>query len=191
MQKDFAAKGGKHFHEHPNVEFVSATLIPFMRDHNLKLAEIVSDYRQPRPGDRDSSCLPATSGYESVIPDDVKLQPVWIKCMNSPIWTRENAGDPSKNPGYPYEDTKRLGEWLDKAVGKPGEVDVALIGLTIDCCVLCAAQELSMRGYKVFVLKEGVDPYSGNQEDKEFILSGPILRNWAKVVTWTELKEKI
>ncbi len=191
LQKDFSAPGGKHFHPHPNVKFIKAELLPFLRENGIKIAEIISDYRQPRPGDRDASCLPGTTGYESEIPADLKLQPVWVKCMNSPIWTRDGVGDASKQAGLPYEDTKEFGSWLDKIVGKAGEVDIVLIGLTIDCCVLCTAQELSMRGYKVFVLREGVDPYSGDQTQKQQILDGPILNNWAKTIGWEQLKQRL
>jgi len=191
LQKDFSAEGGKHFKPHPNVPFIKETLVPFLRENNIKLAEIVSDYRQPRPGDRDASCKPGEIGYESEIPEDVKLKPTWIKCMNSPIWTRKNIGEQDKEPGLPYEDPVAFGEWLDKVVGKPNDVEVVLIGLTIDCCVLCTSQELSMRGYKVYILEEGVDPYSGNQDEKEQILRGPVLNNWAKPVTWEVLKGKL
>lgn len=111
--------------------------------------------------------------------------------MNSPIWTRENIGESNKEPGLPYEDPIAFGKWLDKVVGKPNDVEVVLIGLTIDCCVLCTSQELSMRGYKVYILEEGVDPYSGSQDEKEQILRGPVLNNWAKPIKWEGLKAKL
>ena len=48
-----------------------------------------------------------------------------------------------------------------------------------------------MRGYKVFVLREGVDPYSGDQTQKQQILDGPILNNWAKTIGWEQLKQRL
>lgn len=62
-----------------------------------------------------------------------------------------------------------------------------LLGLTIDCCVLSTAQELSWRGYYAFVLYEGVDHASGRTEDKDQIFESP-LSNWANKINWDELK---
>jgi len=190
LQKDFSAEGGKNYRPHANVEFIKNTIVPFFVDNNLKIAEIVSDYRQPRPGDRGDSCDPGTDGYTSELDDNVKKMPVWKKCMNSPIWVRDNIGDASLAPGFPYEDTKELGLWLDSVIGDPKETDVALIGLTLDCCVLCCAQELSMRGYKVYIIEEGVDVYTGLENEKRQAIDGPIIRNWASVVKWDELKNR-
>lgn len=192
LQKEFSAKGGKHYRPHPNVEFIKNTLISFFRERNIKVAEIVSDYRQPRPGDGDDSTRPGEEGYESELPKDVKFKKIWIKCMNSPIWTRKNAGNPNKKPGLPYQDPKAFTIWLNSTIGKPQETDeVVLVGLTIDCCVFCTAQELTFRGYKVKILTEAVDVYSGNQKEKEMILSNPPLLNWAKPTYWNELKASL
>lgn len=192
LQKEFCAKGGKHYKPHPNVNFIKKTLVPFLRKNSIKIAEIVSDYRPPRHGDRDDSTRPGEEGYISEIPDDVKLKNVWIKCMNSPIWTRKNIGNPNKKPGLPYQDPNAFTKWLDSTIGKPKEVDeIVLIGLTIDCCVLCTAQELTWRGYNVKVLQEAVDVYSGNQEKTKMILNNPPLKFWAKVISWNELKKKL
>jgi nicotinamidase-related amidase len=192
LQKDFSAPGGKHYKPHASVDFIKQTLIPFAKGHGLKIAEIISDYRQPRPGDRDDSCNPGTTGYESEVPDEQKLKPVWVKCMNSPIWVREGGGDPSAKPGLPYQDPATFTKWLESAIGKPEEVEaIVLVGLTIDCCVLCTAQELSFRAYKVKVLAEAVDVYSGDAKEKEAVLNSPILRNWAEVVTWSQLEREL
>ena len=64
------------------------------------------------------------------------------------------------------------------------------MGLTIDCCVLATVQELSWRGYYPLILKEAVDHASGKIEDRERLLRDPI-PNWAEVIEWNELKEKI
>lgn len=161
--------------------------MPFLLQNNIKITEIVSDYRQPRPGDRDDSCNPSTWGYESEIPDSVKDKPVWVKCMNSPIWVRDGIGDKTKKPVIPYQNPARFGQWLEAVVGKPEETEIGLIGLTVDCCVLCAAQELSFRGYKVKIIKEAVDTYSGSQEEKDAICETPA-GNWAETVSWADYK---
>jgi nicotinamidase-related amidase len=191
LQKDFSAPGGKHYRPHSNVAFIKQTLLPFLATKGIKIAEIVSDYRQPRPGDRDESCWPGKVGYESEIPLAAKQNPVWVKCMNSPIWVRQGGGDPGAKPGLPYQDTAAFSKWLESTIGKPEDVEaVILMGLTIDCCVLCTAQELTFRGYKVNVLAEAVDVYSGDPAEKQAVLASPILRNWAKVVNWDTLKQK-
>jgi nicotinamidase-related amidase len=192
LQKEFSAEGGKHYRPHSNVDFIKKTLIPFLRKNKIKIAEIISDYRQPRPGDLDDSTRPGEEGYISEIPEDIKLKNGWIKCMNSPIWTRKNIGNPNKKPGLPYQDPESFTKWLNSTIGKPEKVDaVVLIGLTIDCCVFCIAQELTWRAYKVQILKEAVDVYSGNPQEKELILNNRPLLNWAKVISWNELKKKL
>src|SRR3989338_10635136 len=130
LQKEFSAPGGKHYRPHSNVAFIKNTLVSYLRQKKMKVAEIISDYRQPRPGDLDDSTRPGEWGYESEIPEDLKAKPIWIKCMNSPIWTRKNIGEPNKKPGIPYQDTEKFTKWLDKTIGKPDESDmVVLIGL--------------------------------------------------------------
>lgn len=192
LQKEFSASGGKHYRPHPNVKFIKETLVPYLIKHNIKVAEIISDYRAPRPGDRDDSTRPGEEGYQSELPNDVKLNDVWIKCMNSPIWTRKNAGNPNKKPGLPYQDTNAFTKWLNSTIGLPNEEDIiVLIGLTLDCCVFCTAQELTFRGYNVRILEEGVDVYSGNQKEKEMIINSYPLLNWAEKISWQELKENL
>ena len=60
-----------------------------------------------------------------------------------------------------------------------------MVGLTLDCCVLCTAQEFNFRGYKVKILKEAVDAYSGEQNEKETLCKTPV-ENWADVINWEE-----
>lgn len=190
FQKDFSDKRGKHYKFRRNVDFIKKTLIPFLKENQIKVAEIISDYRLPRPADPDDSCRAGEWGYESEIPEDIKLKPVWIKCMNSPIWVRENIGYPDKKPGLPYQNPQAFTSWLDDVVGKPEDLDaVILIGLTSDCCVFCTAQELSWRGYKVKILAEGVGTYSGDEKEKEMILTNPPFTNWAERTSWEELQE--
>jgi len=190
LQYDFTREGGFGYVERSSVDFVKKNLIPFLKEKNIEIAEIISDYRQPRPGDAGDCCHPGEWGYKSEISNDIKNENIWIKSMNSPIWVRENIGDSSKEAGLPYQDPKAFNEWLDLVVGKSGEVDmIVLFGLTIDCCVFSTAQELSWRGYKVKILTEGVDTYSGDLKEKEYILNNAPLDNWAKPISWKELRK--
>ncbi len=188
LQKDFTDSNGKAYKPRPCVDFIKNTLVPYFKKNDLRTAEIISDYRQPRPGDRGDCCWPGTSGYESIIPNVIKLGQVWIKCMNSPIWIRENIGDASKQPGIPYQDGPKFQLWLDQEVGPMNKmIEVVLFGLTADCCILSTAQELNWRGYKVLILKEAVDNASGDKNEKDMILNNPPLKNWASVISWDDL----
>ena len=189
LQNDFTTEGGKHYVYRPCTDFLKGNVFPFLKEKNIKVNEIISDYRQPRPGDRDESCVPGTWGYGSIVPKEI-VKAEWIKCMNSPIWVRENIGNPEKTAGLPYQDTEKFGKWIEENMGKPDEVTPVLFGLTIDCCVLSTLQELNWRGYYPKVIKEGVDHYSATEEAKESVLKTPI-PNWADVVSWEEIKEKI
>lgn len=191
FQKDFTSKGGACYKPRKSVKFVKEVLVPFIVNKNIQIAEIISDYRQPRPGDQGDLCHPDKKGYESEIPEQAKIRSKWVKCMNSPLWIRKNIGLANKSPGLPYEDPKAFNKWLEKTVGKPNEVDeIVLIGLTVDCCVLCTAQELTWRGYTVSILAEAVDTYSGNPKEKEKILHSPPLTNWAKPISYSALRKK-
>jgi nicotinamidase-related amidase len=189
FQKEFTSTQGQWFNPGKSVNFIKMILLPFLREHNLEIFEIISDYRQPRPGDSGDGCYPGTLGYESEIPGDVKSANVWVKCMNSPIWVRKNIGDADAQPGLPYQNPDRFTKWLNRTIGGPRDVDfVTLIGLTIDWCVFCTAQELSWRGYVVKILEEGTDAVGGDEEYKELLLTKSPLLNWADVITWSELK---
>ena len=191
FQNDFTSKGGIYFKPRKSVKFVKQTLIPFLRKKDIKVAEIISDYRQPKPRSKRNTCCPGEWGYESGIPKDIKIKDVWIKCMNSPIWVRKNIGIADKKPGMPYQDTKAFNKWLEKNIGKPEDGDeIILFGLTVDCCVLCTAQELSWRGYNVKIIDEAVDSYSGDKEEKKQIVNNYPLVNWAKVISWKTLKSR-
>ncbi len=192
FQNDFTSKGGDSYKPRQSVDFVKNILVPYLREKNIKIAEIVSDYRAPRIGKGKGSCWPGTWGYESQIPEDVKHKDIWIKCMNSPVWTRKNAGVPNVTPGTQYQDPDNFNKWLDRVVGKHDELDyVVLIGLTADCCVLCTAQELNWRGYKVKILEQGVDTALGTLEERKQILYNPPLRKWAEPISWETLKDKL
>ena len=187
FQKDFTSPQGACYVPGPSVDFLKGTLLPFLERQGVEISEIVSDYRQPRPGDPRDCCRPGEEGYESEIPDSRKRRPVWLKCMNSPVWVRENIGEPGKEPGIPYPDADGFSDWLERGIGKPGMI--VLIGLTLDRCVLCTAQELSFRGYEVRILKEATDTASGSPEKKEHLLANPPLTYWAEGITWEELRD--
>jgi len=189
FQNDFTTEKGICYLPRPSVNFVKETLIPYFIRKNIKINEIISDYRQPRPGDRGDCCHPGEWGYKSQIPSDVRNEEEWIKCMNSPIWIRENIGDKSKDPGLPYQAPEEFNNWLIKNIGQPkDDLEVILFGLTVDCCVLCTAQELSWRGYNVRILDKATDTYSGKQDEKEYLLNTSPLTNWASKISWEEVK---
>jgi nicotinamidase-related amidase len=191
FQKDFSAEGARCFQKRPCVDFIKTELVPYFRDNGLQLAEIISDYRLPRPGDEFECLVPGTWGYESEIPSDVKAAEVWIKSMNSPVWIREHRGDASRPGGIPYPDPLSFSGWLKRVIGLPQEVEqVILIGLTLDCCVLCTAQELSFRAYPVKFLIEGVDAFSGSPVEKQTLFNSPA-SNWGQPISWAQAKEAL
>jgi len=188
LQYDFSREGGESYAPRKSVVFVREVLFPYFRNHDILTAEIMSDYRQPRPGDSRDLCRPSEWGYESEVPDEIRKGAPWIKSMNSPLWIRENGGNPDKKPGLPYQDPKGFDRWLSLNVGDPDKVDsVILYGLTLDCCILCTAQELTFRGYDVLVLYEATDTRSGSRKEKDQQLGDPPLIFWLKPVHWKEL----
>ncbi len=189
LQNDFTDKNGIFFVPGLAVVFLQENVFPYIKEKDIKINEIVSDYRQPRPGDSGDCCHPGEWGYESIIPRDI-VNSTWVKCMNSPIWVRGGIGQANIKPGLPYQDTVGFGDWLKENVGEPDSVIPVLFGLTIDCCVLSTAQELSWRGYSPLVIKEGVAHSNGKITDRDKILKTP-LPNWADVISWGELKDKL
>jgi nicotinamidase-related amidase len=189
LQNDFTTENGLHYKVRPSIQFDKEVLFPFLKEKGIKIAEIVSDYRQPRPGDRDESCVPGTWGYESIVPREI-VKSQWLKCMNSPIWVRENIGNPDKVAGLPFQDPKAFGEWLEKNIGDKEEVTPILFGLTLDCCVLSTLQELNWRGYYPKVLYEATDHYMATEEAKNKVIESAVT-NWADVIYWDQLKKEI
>ncbi|MBU1082984.1 hypothetical protein KKE14_00900 [Patescibacteria group bacterium] len=186
LQNDFASEKGLHYNPlRGSVDFLKKVLFPYFKENDIKINEIVSDYRQPRQGDTSDCCRAGEWGYESILPRDI-VSSTWIKAMNSPVWVRENIGNPDKQPGLPYPDSEAFHKWLRENIGEPGEVVPVVFGLTIDCCVLSTLQELSWRGYYPLVLREGVDHYEGGMENRDKILNSPVL-NWAEAIKWSEL----
>jgi nicotinamidase-related amidase len=189
IQNDFASPGGKYYTPKPSIKFLKNKLFTFLEKNKIEINEIISDYRQPRPGDRGDCCHPGEWGFKSVVPRKLRKS-LWIKCMNSPVWVRENIGIPKSKPGLPYPDPKLFRKWLKNNVGDPDRIKPILLGLTIDCCVLSTSQELSWQGYYPIILREAVDHASGTRKDRDMILKDPI-PNWAEVIDWKDLKIKL
>jgi nicotinamidase-related amidase len=190
LQNDFSSEGGLFYNNYPSVQFLKNLLFPFISGKKVRISEIVSDYRQPRQGDERDCCRPGEWGFESVVPDSLRKGNKWIKSMNSPVWTRNGAGDPGSEPGEPYPDPERFGRWLDDHVGSRNDVNIVVVfGLTADCCVLSAVQELRWRGYEVRVLAEGTDVRSGDQVEKKMFLSTPPFTFWGSSILFDDLKQ--
>ena len=188
IQNDFATEGGKFYTYKLSITFLKENVFPYLKEKNIKVNEIISDYRQPRNGDLGEGCFPGEWGYESVLPKDLQKS-LWVKCMNSPIWVRKNGGKAGKKPGLPYPDSKAFGKWIKKNIGKPEEVIPVIFGLTIDCCVLSTVQEFRWRGFSPIVIREAVDTSNGKIEDRDLVLEKTALRWWGKTINWEEFKK--
>ena len=97
VQQDFSAKGGSHYQIRPSVRFIKTTLLSYLQKREIKVSEIISDYRREYNRKDNDAGIPGTWGYISEIPDKNKNENIWIKCQNSPIWVTKNIGDPRKN----------------------------------------------------------------------------------------------
>lgn len=76
-----------------------------------------------------------------------------------------------------------------KPIGPPDpENEVILIGLVLDCCVMCTGQELSFRGYSVRYLVEGVDCFSGSADEKQSLLQRYKIFGWGEGIYWNEIQ---
>ncbi|MBU6427089.1 isochorismatase family protein [Patescibacteria group bacterium] len=185
LQYDFTRPEGKHFKSSRTcLETIKLNVIPILLHAEVDIGEIISDYRQPRPGDLDDSCNPGTWGYTSEIPD-VLVGSRWVKCMNSPFFTRDNIGVADKPPGLPRAFPELFYDWLASFV-KPDDT-VVLFGLTLDCCVLCTAQAIRFKGYDVRILLDATDTYDGGEESRRQTMD-LVVSNWAKPMTIDEFR---
>ncbi len=192
LQNDFASEGGICFEERPSVSFIHETLVPFLRNHEVMVSEIMSDYRQPRRGDPRYCCIPGEWGFRSILPRDIVKDEVWVKSMNDPTWIRKNGGVQEEEPGEPYQDPAAFDDWLERNVGTYEEVDLlVLFGLTADRCILCTAQQLAFRGYDVRVLSEATDVRSGDVKEKEKLLKSTLFNYWSDPITFAEISQLI
>lgn len=185
LQYDFTREGGACYAPRSSPAFVRDILLPFMENEGAYYARIISDYRQPRPGDPRDCCKPGEWGSTSEVPEGSHCLGTWTKCMNSPLWTREGIGDPEAVPGVPRQDPKAFDEWLAGSIGPPPRT-VVLAGLTLDACVLCIAQELTFRGYDVSTLYEGTDTRSGDPEEKDRLIRTPPFSFWSGSIDLNE-----
>ena len=185
FQKEFTSPGGAFYRRRPMRRFLKKTLFPFLLKKKKKVNEIVADYRKPRFGDKKPSCIPGTKGFVSELPKELRKS-VWVKAMNSPVWTRKNAGK-NKPTSLPYVSDGRFTEWLKKNLNK----NCILFGLTLDKCLFCTAQELYFRGYRAKILYEGTDTFSGSQKEKKMLFKLLAITNWAGLLTFRELKKCI
>jgi nicotinamidase-related amidase len=185
LQYDFTRPEGKHFKlSRTCLEAIKLHIIPILLHAEVKIGEIISDYRQPRPGDLDDSCNPGTWGYSSEIPE-VLVGHRWVKCMNSPFFTREDIGVADAKPGLPFADPKRFYDWLESFASV--DDTVVLFGLTLDCCVLCTAQAIRFKGYDVRILLDATDTYDGGEESRLQTMD-LVVSNWAKPMTIEEFR---
>ncbi len=189
IQNDFITEGGRFYTYKPSKDFMLKTFFPFLEENNIKVNEIISDYRQPRQGDLGDGCKPGEWGYESILPEHLRKS-LWTKSMNSPIWVRKNIGNSKRKPGLPYPDSKAFGKWIKKNIGTLENVIPVIFGLTIDCCVLSTIQEFRWRGFSPIVIKETVDHSTGKIEDRDIVLEKTAIRWWAKNMTWEDFKKE-
>lgn len=58
LQNDFATEGGAQHYPRPCVQFVQATLLPFIHEQAYTIVEIISDYRVSKSEEGTSVCVP-------------------------------------------------------------------------------------------------------------------------------------
>lgn len=182
MQNDFCSVGGFCYNKRASVKFVINEILPELDSHGIKVSEIISDYRQPRCLDDFELCVPGTWGYASVIDDHYKYGSSWVKAHNSPVWIREQ--------NRIVQRCNKFDEWLIQQKISPVN-SVFIFGLTLDCCILCVAQELYFRGIQPYIIIEGTDVYSGDLSEKARFLEMDFWKNWAKTINWIELKKLV
>ena len=185
-QYDFAGENGKVRVVGNSPQFIDSVLFPYFRANQIKVHEIISDYRLPRGRSKSESCVPGTLGFMSLLPDELRYGKPHIKCMHNPIWTRKGIGVENSVLGSEYQDPDLFSKWI--SVHLPDkDKSVILFGETMDCCILNVAQELYYRGYTVLVLYEGTDPMAERQEHKDLIAYDSCLCIYAKVIRFNEL----
>ncbi len=194
FQNEFASKNGKWYNGGKSIDFINQTLSPYLAKKSLRVDEIISDYRPPRNKDSGIGCIPGEFGYQSALPDEIRNNDPWIKCMNSPVWTRKNIGNKFKKPGLPYQNTRAFNNWLKSKFGEPNNnLTIILFGLTLDCCVLATAQELYWHGYNFKILVEATDvmPNKDQLKIKNQIINGEVLNHWLNFITFEELIKQL
>lgn len=183
LQNDFATEWWFAYQERPSVDFIKKTLIPYFKENNIECSEIMSDYRLPSKKSNRSKCVPWTWWFESILPNDIKYVNQWVKSMHSPIRIRKNWWI-SAETSYAYPDPRLFETRLRHLPNN--ENTIILFWLTLDCCILSAAQEFSWRWYDVYILEEWVDLFDWDQiRKKEFLKNNTRFR--AKTISFDTL----
>lgn len=188
FQRDFADENGINSNKGKSVEFIKNTLFPTLIDKNIKVSEIISDYRLPRGKSKNESCVPGTFGYESLLPKELRKGKPWIKCMHNPLWTRNSIGIASAALGKPYQDPLAFDAWIDEHLANKR---VVLFGLTTECCVLQVASELYFRGFDVYCIYEATDPMNERLKYKDEIINHSTFALYAKTIHFNEFLQMI
>ncbi|MEN8190093.1 MAG: hypothetical protein ABFS19_09625 [Thermodesulfobacteriota bacterium] len=191
LQKEFTEPGGFCYQPRPCVDFITETLLPYCLANGLQIAEIISDYRQPRLTDQLSYCIPGSEGYQSIIAAGLRNGEPRVKSTHSPAWVREKSEKGDAEPGLPVPDPAGLDSWFSRLLGPPDEeLRIVLIGLTLDCCILSTAQELHFRGYHVRYLVEAVDTYDGSIPARDFLLR-TTMASWGEPLSWRKFLKMV
>lgn len=188
FQNDFASPRGVNFSKGKSVCFIKEKMFPFLKDHNIFVSEIISDYRLPRGKSKNESCIPGSWGFQSLLPLTIKKGTPWIKCMHNPLWIRKNIGIPNATLGKEYQSPRKFNKWLKCNV--PNK-NVVLFGETVDCCMLQVASELYFRGYNVYFVYEACDPMNERLDKKDDIVYHSSVSIYAKTICFDELLELI
>ena len=188
FQSDFAEESGANFIKGKSISFIKTVLIPYLKENNIKVSEVISDYRLPRGKSNNESCVPGTRGFASLIPNELRKGVPWIKCMHNPLWTRENIGIPQAIVGNIFQDPTTFNQWISQQIQCK---DVVLFGLTAECCVLQLASELYFRGFNVYVIYEATDPMNERLFFKDEIMYHSTLNIYSKTIRFDEFKNMI
>lgn len=117
--------------------------------------------------------------------------------MHSPEWIRKNGGQPNTITDKPYPDPEAFNAWLLSMIGTPENAGIViLISRTLEVCILSTAQQLSFRGYDVYVLKEASNIYDladvssliRYNIDYKDILFNTSHREFVKLINWGKFK---
>ncbi len=181
LQREFVSSDGKAYVYRPSVDVIQNTLFPFLRETGVQVAEVVSDYRFPILGVEEEYCVPGTAGYESIVPADLRNGRPWIKANTGLAWVRKNGGISDSVTGLPFPDWAALEAWTRIHLGPLGST-VIMFGLTLDCCVMRAAQDLRDLGYRIEIVIDATDTYRGTAENKEAVLRSDVFRNFASFI---------
>lgn len=185
-QYDFASPEGKAAVIGESPSFIAKTLLPFLDEHSFKVSEIISDYRLPRGKSCSESCVPGTIGFQSLLPDHLRLADQYIKCMHNPLWTRDNIGVANQPIGKEYQAPEYFNEWVARHFPDKN-IPIVMFGETLECCLLNVAQELYFRGYDLYILYEATDPMAVRQSYKDDIIQHSTLTLYTKCITFKDL----